>query len=84
MLKGVTAVCVLCSDFMAMGVLKGLSELGYRVPEDISLIGYDDNPLGIYTIVITSYSIHYTKLYEMLFPASLSISVIRCTWSAVL
>ncbi len=50
MLKDVTAVCVLCSDFMAMGVLKGLSELGYRVPEDISLIGYDDNPLGIYTI----------------------------------
>ena len=30
------------NDIMALGVLKRLKERGYRVPEDISLAGYDD------------------------------------------
>lgn len=30
------------NDFMAMGVLKCLKERGIRVPEDISIAGYDD------------------------------------------
>lgn len=50
LLKEVTAVSVLGSDLMAMGTLKALFELGYKVPDDISVIGYDDSPVGNYTI----------------------------------
>jgi DNA-binding LacI/PurR family transcriptional regulator len=34
------------SDLMAIGAINRLRELGYRVPEDISVIGYDDLPLS--------------------------------------
>lgn len=29
-------------DLIAFGVIRGLLELGYRVPEDVSVIGYDN------------------------------------------
>ena len=32
-------------DIIAMGALRGISDLGYSVPEDISVIGYDGMPL---------------------------------------
>ncbi len=35
-----------CNDLQAMGAIRALIELGHRVPEDISVIGYDDTPLG--------------------------------------
>jgi len=31
------------SDFVAFGVMKAIRERGLRVPEDISVVGYDDN-----------------------------------------
>lgn len=37
----VTAAFVL-SDIGAMGLIKGLTEMGKKVPEDISVVGYDD------------------------------------------
>lgn len=37
----VTAAFVL-SDIGAMGLIKGLNEMGKRVPEEISVVGYDD------------------------------------------
>lgn len=30
------------SDYIAIGVMKSLAELGIRVPEDISVVGFDD------------------------------------------
>ncbi len=39
------ATAILCaSDLIASGVLTELSRMGLRVPEDISVIGYDDLP----------------------------------------
>ncbi len=36
------------SDVMAMGVLQGLLELGLRVPQDISVIGFDNREFAAY------------------------------------
>jgi DNA-binding LacI/PurR family transcriptional regulator len=38
---------VLCfSDLMALGVVHAAQDLGLRVPEDLSIVGYDDSPLA--------------------------------------
>jgi LacI family transcriptional regulator len=39
---GIMAFC----DLMAHGIYKALQTLGKRIPEDISVIGHDDNPLS--------------------------------------
>jgi len=38
------------SDFMAIGILRALTEQGLRVPEDVSLIGFDDIDFCQYTV----------------------------------
>lgn len=35
-----------CSDLLAMGAVRALVEAGLRVPEDVTVVGYDDTPLG--------------------------------------
>jgi len=35
-----------CNDLLAMGAIRTLIEMGHRVPKDISVVGYDDIPLG--------------------------------------
>lgn len=30
------------SDMMAMGVIEGLQQLGYQIPQDVSVVGFDD------------------------------------------
>lgn len=40
--EGVTAVCT-GNDLMAQGVLQWAQETGIRVPEDLSIVGYDDS-----------------------------------------
>ncbi|MBO3731928.1 LacI family DNA-binding transcriptional regulator [Glycomyces niveus] len=34
------------NDEIAMGVMRGIAEAGRRVPEDISVVGFDDHPLA--------------------------------------
>ncbi|QUJ69484.1 substrate-binding domain-containing protein (plasmid) [Photobacterium sp. GJ3] len=36
------SVIFACNDMMAMGVINAANEKGIRIPEDLSLIGYDD------------------------------------------
>ena len=41
---------ILCgNDLIAIGVLEAAAELGLRVPDDISVMGYDDQELARYT-----------------------------------
>lgn len=43
--KGVTAV--FCgNDEIALGVMRGVAEVGKSVPHDISVVGFDDHPLA--------------------------------------
>ncbi|RAK06310.1 LacI family transcriptional regulator [Halanaerobium saccharolyticum] len=32
-----------CNDFLSLGAIRALRDSGFRVPEDISIIGYDDS-----------------------------------------
>lgn len=45
---GVTAI-ICCHDQMASAVMFHCQELGYHVPEDISIVGFDDLPFCAYT-----------------------------------
>lgn len=38
------------SDVMAMGAIRALQDMGKRVPEDISVVGYDGIAMGRYTV----------------------------------
>ncbi len=45
--SGLNATCIVCvNDFMALGVLHELREAGIRVPEDISVTGFDNIKLA--------------------------------------
>lgn len=37
------------ADLMAFGALHAVKEFGLRVPDDIALVGYDDEPMASYT-----------------------------------
>jgi LacI family transcriptional regulator len=38
----------LANDMMAIGAMRAVQDLGLRVPEDVSVVGYDDIPLASY------------------------------------
>ncbi len=46
---GMTAIFAL-SDVMAMGAIRALRDRGYRVPEDISVMGYDGVPISEFSV----------------------------------
>jgi LacI family transcriptional regulator len=39
----------MCNDLMAIGALRAAIQLGIRVPEDLSIVGFDDIELASYT-----------------------------------
>lgn len=60
------------SDLMAYGVLSAAEEFGLRVPDDIALIGFDDNPSSAHmrpalTTVRQPFSDMGTRAIELLF-----------------
>jgi LacI family transcriptional regulator len=38
------------NDMIAFGAIKALNEAGFRIPEDIALVGYDDIPLAAFAV----------------------------------
>ncbi|KJK42898.1 transcriptional regulator [Lentzea aerocolonigenes] len=45
--RGATAVFA-ANDDMAIGLIRALTETGLRVPEDVSVVGFDDVPVAAY------------------------------------
>lgn len=42
---------VFCSnDYLALGAMKGAREIGYNLPEDLSIVGFDDVQIASYVI----------------------------------
>ena len=42
---GITAIFA-CNDYVAIGVINAIHQLGLRIPDDISVIGFDDIDLA--------------------------------------
>lgn len=60
--SGATGVLAF-NDLVAMGLLSGLHERGVRVPEDISVTGFDDIPFARYTTPpLTTAAVPITEL----------------------
>ena len=54
------------SDLAASKLIRALGEKGYRVPEDISVVGYDDYLYpGLCNIGITTYSVDMEKMSQI-------------------
>lgn len=60
---------VLCgNDELAMGLTKGLTDAGKRVPEDVSVIGFDDHPLShLWTPPLTTVRQDFVRLGQKAF-----------------
>jgi LacI family transcriptional regulator len=54
------------NDLTALGAMHALSEMGYRVPEDIALIGFDDvDPIDYYQPPLTSVHVDFGTVGEL-------------------
>ncbi|MBW3087517.1 LacI family DNA-binding transcriptional regulator [Bifidobacterium sp. 82T24] len=59
------------NDVIAMSVIGGIVAEGKRVPDDISVVGFDDTPIAeVYTPALTTYAVPFDRvgraLYSML------------------
>ncbi len=60
------SILIADNDRAAMGVLGALKEAGYKVPDDISLIGYDDMPMVQYVEpALTSIGLHQQTIARL-------------------
>ena len=46
--RGYTAVAAM-ADIVAMGIMEGIKQCGFRIPDDLSVIGFDNINEGAYT-----------------------------------
>lgn len=54
------------NDMIALGAMKALKEMGYRVPEDISIVGFDDLPFSeISTPALTTLRVPNREMGKM-------------------
>jgi DNA-binding LacI/PurR family transcriptional regulator len=55
---------VLCgNDELAMGMMRGLQDAGRRVPQDVSVVGFDDHPLSsLWTPALTTVAQDFVDL----------------------
>jgi LacI family transcriptional regulator len=54
------------NDLVAVGVCRALAELGLRVPDDVSVVGYDDVPLTDYLpVALTTVRVPKFKMGEI-------------------
>lgn len=59
------SVIVCGNDFIAIGVIRALHELGRRVPKDVSVVGFDDIPWASFSIpALTTMRQPFTRLGE--------------------
>ncbi|MQA84493.1 MAG: substrate-binding domain-containing protein [Streptosporangiales bacterium] len=69
--QGPTGI-VAANDRMAFGAMAALADLGLRVPEDVSLVGFDDVSIASYlrpaltTVAVPSYRIGHTAMTMLL------------------
>jgi DNA-binding LacI/PurR family transcriptional regulator len=63
-LAGEDVTALFCfNDEIAMGAMRAFHELGRRVPEDVSVVGYDDTPLAaVWTPALSSVRIDFPEL----------------------
>ncbi|MCU1528192.1 MAG: LacI family transcriptional regulator [Frondihabitans sp.] len=79
--SGATGVLAF-NDLVAMGLLSGLTELGVKVPDDISITGFDDIPFARYTTPpLTTASVPVVELGEQAWKRL--VAVIRSETPAV-
>ena len=61
---GLTAIFAM-SDVMAIGAIRALQDLGKRVPEDVSVVGFDDFLYpGLCNVPLTTYAVNMTEMAE--------------------
>ena len=66
--KGLEFDGVFCyNDMMAFGAMKALKELGYKIPDDVAVVGYDD--IMFSSLVCPSLTTVRIKKFEMGFEA---------------
>src|SRR5260370_27725046 len=62
------------NDYMAAGDVKCLHEAGIRVPEDVAIVGYDNNDLCVGLVPsLTTVDAHHEKLGKLLAMELLSL-----------
>jgi DNA-binding LacI/PurR family transcriptional regulator len=69
--SGLKPTAVLCvNDFMAIGVLRELRDAGFRVPEDVSVTGFDNIQLSEYLYpALTTVNLPRVRIAELIFQA---------------
>ena len=75
---------VLCStDMMAIGVIRGASDLGLNVPRDLSVVGFDDNQIARFaTPPLTTVQMSYLEVANVAFRTLLDAVEDQCNGSS--